>query len=179
MVLLRRFCVLVALLFWQGGFFFYASVVVPVGTDVFARHYPPPEGSQEPSGKRQQGRITRTVAPWLNVAGAVALVPLVWDVFGGTDTGRRKRWRGVLCFAIAVQLAVLIWLYFLLDRQFDRERLSLTDEPAFIVRHRVYLWVCAAQWACCLLFLWLTLRAWRAEDVSAPRSESVPSSTGG
>ena len=31
---LRRFIVLVALCFWQGGFTFYAGVVVPVGTDV-------------------------------------------------------------------------------------------------------------------------------------------------
>ena len=35
LILLRRFLVLAALFFWQGGFTFYASVVVPVGQQVF------------------------------------------------------------------------------------------------------------------------------------------------
>ncbi len=93
MLLIRRFLVIVALMFWQGGFFFYASVVVPVGTRVFDHYYPPPKEGDGPSGKRQQGRITRTVAWWLNVSGAVALIPLGWDVFAGSDRGRRRGWR--------------------------------------------------------------------------------------
>jgi hypothetical protein len=168
MLLIRRFCVVVALMFWQGGFFFYASVVVPVGTEVFRQYYPPSPGSDGPSGKRQQGRITRTVAHWLNVSAAVALVPLFWDVFASTDTGRRRRWRAALCLGIAAILGVLVWLYFRLDAHFDRERLVLSDEPLFVVRHRIYLWLNALQWGLCLLYLLLTLRAWKAEDSAAP-----------
>ena len=33
MVVVRRFVVVQALLLWQGGFLFYAAIVVPVGTD--------------------------------------------------------------------------------------------------------------------------------------------------
>ncbi len=32
--LLRRSLVVIALMFWQGGFTFYAAVVVPIGQDV-------------------------------------------------------------------------------------------------------------------------------------------------
>src|SRR6059058_825237 len=92
MLLLRRFLVIVALMFWQGGFLFYASVVVPVGTEVFGRHYPAPHG-ENVSAKRQQGRITRTVAFWINLSGAAALLPLAWDLFAGGETRRRRRWR--------------------------------------------------------------------------------------
>jgi hypothetical protein len=168
MVLIRRFLVIAALMFWQGGFFFYASVVVPVGTDVFAHFYPLTSRGEEFSGKRQQGRITRTVARWINVAGAVALVPMGWDVVACTDAGRRRRWRGLLWLVAAALLGVLVTLYVQMDRQFDRDRLVLSEEGLFLVRHRLYLWVCAAQWGCCLMYLLLTLRAWRAQDARLP-----------
>src|SRR4051812_19096308 len=101
MLLLRRCLVLAALFFWQGGFVFYAGVVVPVGTDVFQHHYRPDD--KGPSGKRQQGRITRTVARWLNISGAIALLPMGWDVFASTDPlRRRRRLRALLCVATAV-----------------------------------------------------------------------------
>jgi hypothetical protein len=165
MLLLRRFLVIAALMFWQGGFVFYASVVVPVGTEVFGRHYPAPHG--EPvSGKRQQGRITRTVALWINAAGGVALLPLAWDLFASSDRGRRRSWRLVLFATIALLLAVLVGLYLQLDSRFQRDSLQITDEAAFLVRHRLYLWLVAAQWGCCLVYLAFTLRAWRAEDAT-------------
>jgi hypothetical protein len=34
MTTLRRFLALAALLDWQGGFLFYAAVVIPIGLDV-------------------------------------------------------------------------------------------------------------------------------------------------
>ncbi len=169
MLLLRRFLVIAALMFWQGGFVFYASVVVPVGTEVFGRHYPAPHG-EEVSGKRQQGRITRTVARWINVSGAVALLPLAWDLFAGTDTGRRRRLRVALFVTIALLLAVLVGLHAQLDSQFQRDNLHILDEARFLVRHGAYLWLIAAQWGCCLLYLALTLRAWHAEDANAALS---------
>ncbi len=67
MALLRRFLVLLALFFWQGGFTFYAAVVVPIGQHVF--------------GHLRQGFVTRQVTVYLNLAGAVALLILVWDLF--------------------------------------------------------------------------------------------------
>ena len=66
LTLLRRFSVIAALMFWQGGFTFYAAVVVPIG--------------QENLGHEEQGFITREVTNYLNLAGAAALLLLAWDV---------------------------------------------------------------------------------------------------
>ena len=54
MTILRRFFVLQSLMLWQGGFLFYAAVVVPIGTDVLG-------------GSFEQGRITRFVTEQMNV----------------------------------------------------------------------------------------------------------------
>ena len=49
MVILRRLILLVALMFWQGGFMFYCSVVITVGAQVL--------GSE-----LEQGFVTQAVA---------------------------------------------------------------------------------------------------------------------
>ena len=64
MTLLRRFLVVIAFLFWQGGFLFYASVVVPVAQKELAT-------SQEPDSHRRQGFVTRRVTNFLNLSGAI------------------------------------------------------------------------------------------------------------
>src|SRR5271156_6553534 len=68
MTLVRRFMVLALLMFWLGGFTFYASVVVPVGADVLGSHL-------------RQGMITRHVAWYMNLSGIAALAVFAWDQF--------------------------------------------------------------------------------------------------
>ena len=75
MILLRRFLVLVALMFWLGGFTFYAAVVVPVGQEDLGSHL-------------EQGFITRQVTKYLNLSGAIALLLLAWDVVASHDRSR-------------------------------------------------------------------------------------------
>src|SRR6266540_2071258 len=107
MSLIRRFLVLVALMFWQGGFTFYAAVVVPVGQEVLGSHL-------------QQGFITRQVTNYLNLAGAVALIPLVWDVVASADpTVRRRQLRWLMLLGIGVTMAWLAWLHGRLDGLLD------------------------------------------------------------
>src|SRR5437660_1623910 len=79
----RRFLVLAALMFWQGGFTFYAGVVVPVGREVL--------GSD-----RDQGFITRQVTEYLNLAGGIAVAVLAWDVMAAADPSRPRRWTRTL-----------------------------------------------------------------------------------
>ena len=38
MMLMRRLCLLVAIMFWQGGFMFYGAVVVPIGSKILGSH---------------------------------------------------------------------------------------------------------------------------------------------
>jgi Na+-driven multidrug efflux pump len=151
MLLIRRFLALMALFFWQGGFTFYASVVVPVGQDVF--------------GHLRQGFVTRQVTVFLNIAGAAALVVLLWDLFAARDPSRwRRRMRWLLWAGMAL---ALIWLYLLhgqLDELLVRKGFINRDPEVFRPRHRLYLWISTVQWACSLLYLFVTLVTWREED---------------
>jgi len=147
---LRRFLVLAALMFWPGGFTFYAAVVVPVGQQVLGSDL-------------EQGFITRQVTQWLNVAGAVALVPLAWDVLAAER--RRRPWgRWLAVIFLLVTLGVLIALHQRLDSLLDLETGSVLDRRTFRPLHRVYLWVSTAQWGAAVIYAGLTLRAWRLED---------------
>jgi hypothetical protein len=150
--LARRFLVLAALMFWQGGFTFYAAVVVPVGRQVI--------------GTRQSD-VTRSVTAYLNLAGAAALLPLAWDVTRCRDrTPRRRYLRWATWLGMALTLGALLWLHRLMVGQL---RLGVSPaEPPFHNLHRLYLWVSTAQWACGLFYAGATLLAWRAEDRSVP-----------
>jgi Na+-driven multidrug efflux pump len=151
MLLLRRFLVLIALFFWQGGFTFYASVVVPVGQEVF--------------GHLRQGFITRQVTVYLNLAGAIALVVLIWDLFATRDPSRWRRWmRWLLWVSMALILVWLLQLHGQLDELLVRKGFLIRDPEAFRSRHRLYLWLSTVQWACGLLYLFLTLVMWGKED---------------
>lgn len=77
----RRFLVLVALGYWQGGFTFYSAIVVRVGEEVLG-------------SAREQGFVTRRITNYLNAAGVVALVLCACDIsFGTRSTIRhRSRW---------------------------------------------------------------------------------------
>src|SRR5438876_5279219 len=102
--LVRRFLVLAALMFWQGGFTFYAAVVVPVGQEELGSHL-------------QQGFITRQVTNYLNLSGAIALLVLAWDVAAANDPSRPRRtarwatWTGMVLILFA-----LAWLHQHLDQ---------------------------------------------------------------
>jgi hypothetical protein len=148
----RRFLVLSALLFWQGGFVFYAAVVVPIGQEVLT------------SGTTQ-GFITRRVSNWLNFAGAVALAPLLADALA---RGCRSRWpfrlRLVVWGGLAITLVLLIWLHPRVDAFLDAETHTIDDFKGFRPLHRWYLWISTVQWALGVVYVALMVWAWRDED---------------
>jgi hypothetical protein len=157
--LLRRFLVVAALMFWQGGFTFYAAVVVPVGQDVLGSH-------------REQGFITRQVTNYLNLTGAVALLPLAWDAaVSGDPVARWRRLRWAAWLGMALILGLLVWLHLHMDELLDPEAHRLFNPQLFRVEHRGYLWASTLQWCCSVLYALLALRAWREEDrAPAPKS---------
>jgi len=163
LTLVRRFCVLAALMFWQGGFTFYAAVVVPIG--------------QENLGHQDQGiLITREVTNYLNLSGAAALLLLAWDLVESADRSKRRIW--CRWFGWAGMLGILLalmWLHPRLDRLLDLEArgfVSSDAHRAFRALHRLYLWLSTVQWACALGFAAVTLGAWRAEDGVVPENSA-------
>jgi hypothetical protein len=152
MTVVRRWLLLWALMFWQGGFTFYGGVVVPVGSDVL--------GSE-----REQGFITRKVTNYLNLAGAVALAIWGWDLSVGRSTspiGRQLRW--AIWAGLVLSLLLLVWLHPRLDELLDPEDVMVRDRHRFRSLHERYLIVSTVQWAGCLLLTALTIRAWRHQD---------------
>jgi hypothetical protein len=146
--LARRFLVLTALLFWQGGFTFYGAVVIPIGLRELGR---------------LQTRVTGPVTWWLNVAGLIALVIFAWDLFPRRDrTGWRRAVGRVAWLGMAVALVVLFILHSLLIQQVEAGTSS--SDGHFQALHRAYLWVGTAQWVCALVYTGMTLAAWRRED---------------
>jgi hypothetical protein len=154
MTLLRRWLLLWALMFWQGGLMFYGGVVVPVGSAVL--------GSE-----RAQGFITRSVTNYLNLAGAVALTVWGWDLIAmrGTSAGvRRLSW--TIWAGLVLSLAVLVGLHPRLDELLVTENAMVLDPRRFRSLHERYLIVTTVQWAGCLLLTALTIWVWRGDDVS-------------
>jgi hypothetical protein len=159
MVIARRFLVLVALMFWLGGFTFYAAVVVPIGTKVLR-------------SERRQGFITRKVTRDLNVTAAIALVVLAVEVFGPGDPSRWRWWLrlGLWAFMVACQVA-LFALHPSLDSYLRERGGVVLDEAAFRPLHRLYLWTHTVQWAAGLPFIGLVLVGWQARDRRVAISE--------
>jgi hypothetical protein len=146
-----RFVIVAALMFWQGGFTFYAAVVVPIGTEVLG-------------GKSEQARITRQVAPWINWSGAAALGILAIET-ALTRSGRLLTWgRWLAWLAMAGCLVALFAMYPHMDEMFHGEEAYLDSRAVFRPWHRAYLWILSVQWVLAILFTVLTLAAWRSAD---------------
>jgi hypothetical protein len=150
--LVRRFLVLAALLFWTGGAIFYSAVVVPTGLHTI--------------GLTQQVRVTRPVTKVMNVAGAVALLPLAWDARATRDPSRRRRAvRWLAWFLTAAALIALFVLHMVLDQYMEAGMPTRGD--SFYLLHNLYLIAGALQVAGSLVYAAVTLAAWRAVDGGA------------
>jgi len=133
-------------MFWQGGFVFYAGVVVPVGRAAIGA---------------DQSVVTQRVTNYLNLSGAIALLPFAWDVWA---TGAGKRARSLLWFGMAAALPILVWLHLRLDAALDPNTPNLQAQIAFTATHSAYLWVSTFQWACAVLFTLGSVYVWKTED---------------
>jgi len=133
-------------MFWQGGFMFYGSVVVPVGSDILGSH-------------REQGFITRAVTNYLNVGGAVCLVVWAWDlsVGRGSFPGRDKLCWG-LWTLLVLTLGVQVWLHRGLDELLDPVSFGISDRHRFRSLHQWYLIVSTLQWAGAVALTAVSLR---------------------
>ena len=153
MQLLRRFLVIQALLLWQGGFLFYAAVVIPIGSDLL--------------GSWAQGTVTRHVTDRMNVIGAVTLLILAWDQWANPALNCRKcRW--ALWIVMTLSLVALALLHPAMASYVDGAGSgSAWEFGTFYFWHRVYLYVSTAQWVAGLGYVAVTLRAWTVRPSTA------------
>jgi hypothetical protein len=164
MVTLRRMLSLGALLFWQGGFTFYAAVVVPITRQVLRDHGRLPLAAL----------ITGQATGWLNWAGVIGLAFLLWDLAAVGDASRRRmRLRCAAWAVLFLTLAGLFLVHYLLDRLGPLDGIAPADQSTFWAMHSIYLAASTLQWVAALAFLGLALSAWRAQDQGKPISEPM------
>ena len=149
----RRFLLMQAFLWWQGGFVFYAAVVVPIGTE-------------ELGSAMAQGAITQRVTVWLNILGLVWHALMLWDILA--DRTPRSR-RAEVLVASFLGLLALIILHRLMDRFFVDGLIRPADAKLFRTLHISYLWVSTLHWLLGLVALWMTLGAWMGKPGSLAR----------
>jgi len=157
----RRYLLILAVIFWQGGFTFHSLVVVHVAHRVLG-------------SRVEQGYITRIASDYMNLAGAVALALWSMDITLTADPrDLRRRLRWAIWAIMLLALGVLAWLHLRLDQHLASDEFRVIDRPLFRDLHRWYLHSSTVQWVGALVLIAATLAAWRAED----RSESKPGHT--
>jgi hypothetical protein len=149
---MRRYLVLIALMFWLGGFTFYTSVAVPVGTEVLG------------DSALRQGFITRKVTIWLNLTGVIGLMILASDLIWGKNTRGRRIVLWSLWGGMSLCQGLLYWLHPQLDAMMISKGLLITDAEAFRPLHRLYLWAHTIQWGLGVIFVGVMVWSWMRED---------------
>lgn len=137
---------------WFGGFTFYVSFVVPVGTEILG-------------SARRQGFITQQVTHWLNLVCFLSLILMLAESFLAWKRARRP-WREIQLAVVLLNfglLAGLVWLHPKMDAMIDLDKKMVHDKAEFYGVHRIYLWLSTFQWFAAWGWLPLTLRVWFAD----------------
>jgi len=149
MLIFRRTLLLWLFMFWQGGFLFYGSIVVTIGSEVLESDF-------------RQGLITRRVALAMNATGALVLLAWAWDLLAENATRRKRRWAAWAFLVLTV--VCLMCLHPQMNALIDAEHRLLLDRDTFRHLHRWYLRIATAQWCVAVVFTVWTLQNWRATD---------------
>jgi hypothetical protein len=110
---------------WWGGLSFYATVVVPIGSDLI--------------GSLQQGIITQRVTQWHNAISCLFTTMLLVEAF-------RRRCRALLVcgvILVVIDLGLIAWHHRLTSLLSQNEAIS----ESFYDQHAVYLWMTTIEWS--------------------------------
>lgn len=141
---------------WFGGFTFYVSFVVPIGTEVLG-------------SAARQGFITQQVTNWLNVTCgfAVTLMGLELILQWHTYAGFRRYFQLINLVLIVAFLIALVWIHPIMDRMLIPEIEDVTDYDKFYGLHRIYLWLSTFQWVAAWLWLFVAVSIWPRKSSAA------------
>ena len=138
---------------WWGGFTFYTTVVVSVGTAVL-------------HSATKQGFITQQVTHYLNALGGLALAAVLWELLARRKAKDACRLREIACVAAILALVAQLLVHHQMTALLDVPHRAVLDEIRFYQWHRLYLCLATAQWLGSLLLL----LGWE----TAPRQPSAP-----
>ena len=144
---LRRFLLILTFAVWQGGFVFYAGVVVPTGTELH--------------GHFGQGRVTQRVTNALNLLGLLAHAAYLWELLAAPG---RKRLNWVLWGISLMMLGGLAAVHPVMDSLIGPTGVE-GDFPNW---HKLYLWLSTAQWAVAVVLLWRAVKTAPARTPPGP-----------
>ncbi len=143
---------------WFGGFTFYVSFVVPIGTDVLG-------------SARRQGFITQQVTHWLNLVCFFATVMMLLESISAWKRSVRP-WREIqlgVVLLIGGLLGALVWIHPMLDSMIDAQKKIVSDKAEFYGLHRIYLWLSTFQWIGAWFWLPILLGSWSSQkNVTQP-----------
>src|SRR5262245_54943571 len=154
MILTRRFLLILALMFWQGGFMFYGAVVVPVVRSQL-------------EGRPERSTITQHVTQWMNLAGTAAILVSFADVWASPLD--RKRWRWIGWLGMALPHPIVVVLHHFMSQQMAVPGFHSSDIASFLTWHRIYLLNNTVQWLSGMVFVVHTIKSWREEDRAGVR----------
>jgi hypothetical protein len=149
----RRYCYVLLMAAWMGGFTFYALIVIPTAERVL-------------DSMRDTGFITQQVTRWLSLIGAGVLLIFFW-LLAADWRKQPPRLRFGLAATWTVMVLAQAGLFIthpLIDRFLETQGHKLHHHEQFDQMHTVYLVFATVQWCAALLQIWLMLMLWRSQD---------------
>ncbi|MFK7769770.1 MAG: hypothetical protein AB8B55_21360 [Mariniblastus sp.] len=144
-----RTLLIAAFALWFGGFTFYVSFVVPIGTEILG-------------SARRQGLITQQVTHWLNIVCLAAVLMMLAESILSWKRSSRPRREIQLAMVVLIGgfLAALVWLHPQLDGMIDVESKKIKNKAEFYGLHRVYLWLSTLQWVAAWAWIPMAINGW-------------------
>ena len=150
-LLLRSLLLLTFALFW-GGLTFYTGIAVRIAHDVLSD---PMEG----------GLITQRVTSVLQLLGVVSAVLMLWNAAVVWKACRRHSlWLLTCAVILSASLVGLFVVHGQLDAVISVEDAEVVDREKFVIGHRRYNQLTTVEWISSLLYLPITISAWRIQD---------------
>lgn len=152
MIVTSRILLLIAFSVFWGGITFYTGIVVRVSHDVL-------------TDSMVGGLITQRVTQWLQIAGGVTAVFMLWNAALVTRDSRKYGFTLTACSMILVcSLVGLVIVHSHLDAVIDVDAVEISNRDAFTIGHRRYNQLTTIEWISSLAYLMITVAAWRQVD---------------
>ena len=152
MVGLVRFLFLLSFVLFWGGLTFYTGFVVRIIHDVVND---PMDG----------GMITQRVTVLLQVFGGVTVLLMLGNALQISRSCKKNGFALALCAGVlGAAVTGLLIVHGNLDAVIDVSAADVTDREVFTINHRRYNQLTTIEWIAALVYLPITIAAWRKVD---------------